>query len=260
VIREDVQARAVHEARAMLRRLLDLEIVDRSLAVGGMAFSALIPLLIVIAGWGTRDGSSLADSLVNRFDLTGAAADAVRNAFAAPQNGDTTTIFGSILVIASVLSFTRAVQRVYERTWNLPALGYRSTKYGLMWVVLFGTYWALFPVVTDAFHRNGVAWLVSLAGTFGFWLATPYLMLGRRVAWQRLILQGALTAVGMTIVVAGSALYAKRALRASAEEYGSIGVAFTLLSILWAAGFVLVGSAALGSYPYVGRRPGSDGS
>jgi hypothetical protein len=48
VIGARASERAVTEARAMVRRLLDLEIVDRSPAVGAQAFSALIPLLVVI--------------------------------------------------------------------------------------------------------------------------------------------------------------------------------------------------------------------
>jgi membrane protein len=40
----------------------------------------------------------------------------------------------------------------------------------------------------------------------------------------------------------------KRLLEPSATDFGVIGVAFTLLSLLWAAGFVLVTAAAIGSY------------
>jgi hypothetical protein len=37
------------------------------------------------------------------------------------------------------------------------------------------------------------------------------------------------------------------------HELGAIGIACTLLTLLWAAGFVLVGSAALGSSMPLGR-------
>jgi membrane protein len=239
----------------MLQRLFDLEIVDRSLAVGAQAFSALIPLLIVLAGWGARDGGSLADALVNRFGLDGDAADAVHRAFTATSTGTSLTVAGAVLVVLSALSFTRALQRVFERTWELPPRGWRATRWGLVWVASFTGYWALFPVVSDVFDGL-LRWIIALGGTFAFWLLTPYLLLARRVAWKRLVLQGALTALGMTIVAAGSGIYAPRAMSSAASEFGTIGIAFTLLSLLWAGGFVVVGAAALGSYPFVvAQRP-----
>jgi membrane protein len=90
--------------------------------------------------------------------------------------------------------------------------------------------------------------LISLAGTFALWLATPYLLLARRVPWRRLIPQAALSAAGMTVLSGGLLIYAPRAIENSAEDFGAIGVAFTLLTILWAAGFVLVTAAGVGAY------------
>jgi membrane protein len=240
----------VAEGRAMVDRVLELEIVDRSLSVGAQAFSAIIPLLIVIASLGARDGGSMADSLIERFDLKGAGADAVRRSFSAPAEGTSVTVISFLFVVISALSFTRAVQRLFERTWALEKRGMRATLWGLAWIVLFAGYWALFPVLGDAL--DGVAaWVVSLLGTFAFWLATPYVLLARRVPWRRLVLQGGLTAFGMTVVWTGAAIYAPRAMSTAASEFGAIGVAFTLLTLLWAGGFVLVGAAALGSYPYL---------
>lgn len=244
--------RLITESRLMLQRLVDLEIFDRSLAVGAQAFSALIPLLIVMAGWGARDGSSLADGLIDRFGLEGDAADAVERAFTATSSASSITIAGAVLVVFSALSFTRALQRLFERTWNLPKHHMRvAGEWGLVWIAAFTVYWALFPFLHDAVD-GPLRWVLGLGGTFAFWLLTPYLLLARRVPWRRLVLQGALTALGMTVVVAGGAIYAPRAMSTAASEFGSIGVAFTLLSLLWAGGFVLVGAAALGSYPFVG--------
>jgi membrane protein len=91
-------------------------------------------------------------------------------------------------------------------------------------------------------------------------LATPYVLLARRITAERLLLQGALTAVGMTVFAAGCAIYAPRAISTGAAEFGPIGVAFALLTLLWASGFVLVAAAAMGSYPYVCRDEAASGS
>lgn len=245
-------ARASAESKAVLDRLVGFEIIDRSLVIGAQAFSALIPVLIVIASWGARDGNSLGEGIVDRFGLTGEGADAVRGAFAAPADGTSITLAGLTFVLISALSFTRRLQRLFELSWLQEQRGVRATTWGLGWLGLFALYWALFPLVSDTL--DGVLrWTISLAGTFGFWLATPYLLLARRIPWQRLLLQAGLTAVGMTALTAGAAIYAPHAIETSAEEFGAIGVAFSLLSLLWGGGFVVVVAAAIGSYPYVVR-------
>lgn len=247
-------ARATAEGKAVVDRLVGFEIIDRSLVVGAQAFSALIPVLIVIASWGARDGNSLGEGIVDRFSLSGEGAAAVRGAFAAPADGTSITLVGLTFVLVSALSFTRRLQRLFELSWGEERRGVRATSWGLGWLGLFALYWTFTPLVGDT--MDGAArWVVSLAGTFGFWLATPYLLLARRVPGRRLLLQAGLTAVGMTTLTAGTAVYAPHAIETSAEEFGAIGVAFSLLSLLWAGGFVVVVAAALGSYPYVVRRP-----
>lgn len=245
-------ARASAEGKAVVARLVGFEIVDRSLVIGAQAFSALIPMLIVFASWGARDGNSMGESIVDRFGLTGEGADAVRGAFAAPADGTSITLVGLTFVLVSALSFTRRLQRLFELSWLQEQRGVRATTWGLGWLGLFALYWALFPLVSDALD-GPARWILSLSGTFGFWLATPYLLLARRIPWQRLLLQAALTAVGMTALTAGAAIYAPHAIETSAEEFGAIGVAFSLLSLLWGGGFVVVVAAAIGSYPYVAR-------
>jgi membrane protein len=236
--------------RAFVRRVVDrlllLEVIDRSLVVGAQAFSALVPLLIVIASIGSRDGRSFAEALIARFDLEGEGADAVRSAFAAPADGDTVTVIGGLLVIVSALAFTRALQRTYELTWNLDRRGMRGTAWGLLWLAVISlSGWV--SLVVDGALDNGLGLLVSLAVTCTLWLVTPYVLLARRIAWRRLVPQAGLTAAGMTILGLGSALYAPRAMSSSASQFGAMGVAFTLLSLLWAAGFVLVSGAAIGA-------------
>lgn len=231
----------------MVERLVEIEIVDRALAVGAQAFGALIPLLIVIASLRPRNDGSFADTLIERFDLSGSGADAVRAAFSASSASDVSvSVVGTVVVVVSALSFSRALQRVFERTWGLPPLGMRATAGGLRWLALVVVYVGLHPLLTNVLP-GAVGFAAASLGAFVFWLVTPYLLLSGRVAWRRLVLQAALCGVGMAIVTVGCAIYVPRAITSSSEQFGAIGVAFTLLSALWAGGFVIVGAAALGS-------------
>jgi membrane protein len=206
-----------------------------------------------LASLGSKDGSSFADAMIERFDLSGDSADAVHAAFAAPASGTSVTIAGILLVVFSALSFSRTLQRVFELTWNLPRRGMRGTMAGLRWLALVVVYFALHPLLGGALHGL-IGVVASLSGTFVLWLLTPYLLLDGRVPWRRLVPQAALCAVGVTVLGVGCAIYVPHAMSTSAEEFGAIGVAFTLLSVLWAGGFVIVGAAAIGSLDW---RPSS---
>ena len=49
-------------------------------------------------------------------------------------------VIGALLLVVAVLSFTRAVQRLFEQTWELDALSVRNTLNGLRWVAVFVAY------------------------------------------------------------------------------------------------------------------------
>ena len=100
--------------RACIVRFADVQGVDRAMALGAQAFSALLPLLIVYgAVVPERDGRDFADRIIDRFDLHGTAARSLRQAIA-PQGEVTQSIsvFGVVLLVIAALAFTRALQRL----------------------------------------------------------------------------------------------------------------------------------------------------
>lgn len=240
----------VETAVTVLRRLVTLEVIDRSLVIGAQAFSALVPLLIVFASIGFRNGRSFADDLVGTFQLSGRGADAVRSVLTAPGDGPGLTAAGLLLVVFSSLSFTRALQRTYELVWGLRRRGVKGSGWGLLWLGVFALYWWLAPLV-GAHLTDRTRLVASVAGSFVLWLVTPYVLLARRIPWRRLVPQAALTALGMTVLELGAVLYIPHAMSTAAAEFGGIGCAFTLLSLLWAGGFVLVAAAGLGAYAFL---------
>jgi hypothetical protein len=61
--------------RLSIERFVALDGFDRSMALAARAFTTLIPLLIIVAATAEGgDGQSLADQLIERFDLSGATA------------------------------------------------------------------------------------------------------------------------------------------------------------------------------------------
>jgi membrane protein len=236
-------------ARAWIERLVSVQLVDRAVALAGLAFTALVPLLIVYdAVVPTIDGRDFATDLADRFELKGAAAESLRQALASPAEVTSGfSVLGVVLVVFSVLSFARALQRLYEQAFRLPALGgVRGTPSTVLWLALIPAVLTVGKVI-DALLGGGLAVVADLALGAVVWTMSPYILLGRRLGWRPLVPTGVTTAVAMSILGVASVIWLPRAVAESAERYGLIGVAFALLSWLVAAGFTLVGSAAAGA-------------
>lgn len=267
MIRDHPQApRAVALTRACLDRLVEMQFVDRSVALGSLGFTALVPLLVIASAFlpGT-DG--LANELVERFHLRGDTADLVRDVFAQPDAvRQSVSWLGMLLLIVAALSFTRGLQRVYEHAWRLDVRGIAGSRAGLIWisgVVLWST---VFASVRE--------WLLDLTGPVGsltilltgnaaLWLWSPWILLAGRVAWQRLVPSALLTSVAMTAISIGSVIYMPEAIGRSATHYGPIGIAIALVSWLVGIGFALtvcagVGAVLGGERDGAAERPSTD--
>jgi membrane protein len=233
---------------AWLERLAAVQVVDRAVALGALAFSALFPLLIVYSSVAPLGSAhDFAEGIVKRLQLSGTTAQSVREVFAPSSTvAHSVTVIGFVLVVFSALSLARALQRLYELSYGLPAVGIRGTPWHLLWIALIPVYISLRPLVAGI---AGGWWHIAgslLVGVVA-WLLTPYVLLGRRLSWRELLAGAVLSALGMTALMGFSLVYLPHSLSASAKQFGTIGVAFALLSWLVLAGFVIVGSAAGGA-------------
>jgi membrane protein len=235
-------------AREWIARFIAVQGIDRAMAIGAYAYSALIPLLIVYSSVLPRQGNrSFADVLVDRLELSDGAADAVRQAFA-PSGAveSSVTALGVVLLVVSALSFTRGLQRLYEGAFGLPTRGMRNTKWGLVWIAVVCALTFARPLVLGGLS-GGVETVVSVALSVALWLVTPYLLLGRRIHWLRLAPAAVLSTIGMAGVGIWSVIWMPHTVSASAEQYGIIGIGFALLTWLVAISIVLVVAATGGA-------------
>ena len=190
-------ATSVAIARRSLARFVELHGMDRSMALAGQAFAALMPLLIVLGAATPTGGEDIVESFIDRFDLSGAAAETMREAVADPAEvNDSVSIAGALLLVISALSFTRALQRLYVLAWRLRPLGVRDNKWGLAWLAAFSLFWSLQPGVVALF--NGVLEVVvTIALECALWLFTPWILVGKAIPWRRLMPQAVLTSIGL---------------------------------------------------------------
>jgi membrane protein len=233
--------------RRALTRFFELEGFDRAMALAGQAFAALLPLLLVVSAVSPAGGRDLADTLTDRFDLDSAAAAALRASLKQPAEVQSSiSVFGVLLLVVSALSFTRAMQRLYVRAWRLDALGVFGNSWGLLWLACFSVYVSIQPAIVGLFS-GPAATFVSIGSSTALWLLTPWILVGKRIRWRRLLPQALLTSASLAVFAAASVLYMPHAVSTASHQFGVIGVAFALLSWLFVTALILVITAAVGA-------------
>ena len=231
-------------------RFIELESVDRSVALSSRAFVAVIPLAMVASALSPA-GESFGERIVDRFELEGAAAQAVRQLFAAPSDvRGAVSVVGLIALVVTSVSLGRMIQRTFERIWRLETEGPRGVLRALAWIGIFALWMAVVVPIRNALQDlelPGLGLIVTVASSTALWVWTPYVLLGGRVSWRRLLPSAVITGVGLSILTAASILYLPRTIDRAAELYGLIGVTFTFISWLFATAVVIIASAIVGA-------------
>src|SRR5215208_2554465 len=235
----------------VVNRFQKLAGFDRSVALASAALTATIPLLIVTSAVTSElGGRSTAERIIERYDLTGGGAEAVEDIFA-PASGTTTSlgIIGFLFLMVAVLSFTRAVQRLFEQTWELSPLSVRNTFNGLLWIGGLLVYASLSGVLQAALGRSRLELaptLLTAPLSAAFLVWSGWVLSAKRIGREELLPFGIVGAALLAVYSVGAAVYVPHLFSTYATRYGVIGAVFAMISALFCAMVVLVGSAAAG--------------
>jgi membrane protein len=233
-----------------VRSFVSLQGVDRALVLGSQAFTALIPLLLLMSTLAhPGQGDLVSHALIRRFRLSGSAADSVGQLFAHSAGGATGLLSGLLLFLSGV-SLTRRMQRMYQEAWRLDlprGLGHAlSAGIGLTVLVLgVGVLYLVRSLVEPLPFSGPLVLVVSALAGFLLWTTVPWLLLDRRIAWRRLIPSGVATAIGTSAYGIVSAVYMPRLLERYSEQYGLFGVTLALIGWLLAIAVIVVAATAV---------------
>jgi uncharacterized BrkB/YihY/UPF0761 family membrane protein len=235
----------------VVNRFQKLAGFDRSIALASAALTATIPLMIVASAVASElGGKGTADRIIDRYELTGGGAEAVRDIFS-PASGTSTSlgVIGFLFLMVAVLSFSRAVQRLFEQTWELEPLSVRNTFNGLLWIGGLGLYAALSGVLQAALGHSRLDITATLLATplsavFLVW--SGWVLSSKRIGRQDLLPFGIVGAATLAVYSLGAAVYVPHLFSTYATRYGVIGAVFAMISALFLAMVTLVGSAAAG--------------
>lgn len=239
--------------RRALSELARVELIDRSLALGAQMLLAIIPLLMVVgaflpSSWGADLVAQVRDTIGVRDE----AMEPLREAALSEQSMQAETgVFSLVVALASATSFSRAMQRMYARVWDLPTFrGVRAIQGSVLW--LLG--WLALLQVTAVLVRSvtGVPLtgllrvVIELMAYTLLWWWTAHLLLGGRVAWRRLLPGALLTSVCVVTLAQLSSLFMPRFAHANLDQFGPLGVVFSIASWLVLFGGLLVVATVVG--------------
>jgi membrane protein len=240
-------------------RMLEVEFIDRSVALAAKAFVSFFPLVIVVAAFlppGLR--ASVFGTITRRLGMSGASLSMARGAFATSKEVRRATgVLGLVLTFFYVSSFTAALQRVYLRAWRRPAgggvLGYVR---GALWFVGVIAYLALIGGARDLIGGArdligsgpaiAVFIVVALAAASALWWLTGYTMLRREVRLRVLLPGGFITGILMSGFAISASVWMPRTLERNTSQFGIFGVALALVTWFSGAAICIVIGACCG--------------
>ena len=224
---------------------------DRAVALASSALTALIPLTLLFGAIVPTDsGKGAADRIIERYDLTGGGAEAVKDAFS-PEAGTETelSLAGVLLLMVAVLSFARATQRLFEQTWELKPLSVRNSVNGLLWIAGLTAYMTVsgwIHGVIDLSRLQIGANLLLLPVSAGFLIWSGWVLTAKRLTRRTLLPFGVVGAVLLSLYSTGANVYVPHLFESYATRYGVIGAVFAMISALFCVMVVVVAAAALG--------------
>ena len=224
---------------------------DRAVALASGALTATIPLAIIVSAVASElGGKDAAARIIDRYDLTGAGAEAVEDLFAPPSGTSITLgIVGFLFLIVAVLSFSRAVQRLFEQTWGLDPLSVRNSLNGLLWIGGLSAYITISGFLHAAFGRSRLELTAALlaaplSAVFLIW--SGHVLSAKRIARKPLVPFGVIGAALLAVYSVGATVYVPHLFSTLATRYGVIGAVFAMISTLFALMVIVVGAATAG--------------
>ena len=233
-------------------RMLEIEFIDRSVALAGKAFVSFFPLVIVVAAFlpeGIR--SSIITAVTARLGIRGDAFVLAREAFASSEDiRKATGVLGLVLTVFFATSFTTALQRLYLRAWRRPPRRAGAGAYwrGAAWLLVALVCMALLGGLRGALGGGfglGLFAIVSLAVTAGLWWFTAWFLLEGEVRARVLLPTGVITGIVLAAYAVSAAVWMPEVVTSNEAQFGFFGVALSLVT--WFSGAaicILIGACA----------------
>ena len=238
-------------AHRLLRELARVEVIDRAVVIAAQSLFSVAPLLIVLGAFSPHVvGESLTHQIANVLGVDNSDTQSLENMATSEQVRTQTGIGSVFIVIISAMAFARALQRMYERVWELPHQGgLVGNKRCLFWLVSWIAYLQLFAVSSSALSAGDLTIVrvtLQIAISFAAWWWSARMLLLGRVGWAPLALGAVLTGISLSVLGHFSRVVMPPYVDASVQQFGALGLVFAASTWLLAFGAILVVAALIG--------------
>ena len=229
-------------------RMLEIEFIDRSIALAGKAFVSFFPLVIVVAAFmPERIRSSIITSITAGLGIRGDALTIAREAFSSSDDiRKATGLLGLVFTIFFATSFTTALQRMYLRAWRRPPrAGVGAYWRGAAWLLVALVCLALLGGLRGGGLGLGFFAIVALAVMSGLWWFTAWFLLQGEMRARVLVPTGVITSIVTAGYAASATIWMPRVVTSNEAQFGFFGVALSLVT--WFSGAaicILIGACA----------------
>ena len=217
-------------------------------------FTSLFPALLIavaVLGFFTSSDDTTKE-IIETLGVTGTNADTVENILEKAAEGkNVTSIVGFLGLAWSGLGLVAAIEYALDATWQHTGRGIKDKLRGILWgagaltIILASI--ALTAVV-DIFAAGVVLTVLSITGAIavniGLWLFTFVVLSYQKLPWRAYLPGAILGGVGLEIIKQLTSTFGKY-LAGSSLLYGSIGIAFTIITALALIGRLLIYSSIL---------------
>lgn len=253
--------------------LVRVEVFDRAMTLAAQAFTSILPIMIAAAALNPRNADQLGTTMAEQLGLS---AEASRVLEGSVPDGATVQqsvgLLGIVLILLSATSFSRALERMYARVWDVDRPGVRGAWRWLaaLLAIVIALLLLRFTrrVVDDTSYEDLASILLQLVLWTVVWTWVPWLLLKAQVPRRTMWTSGVATGVALTAVAVAGSVYLPVALSAGARQFGALGIAITYIGWLFVVCFALivgtvVAHAAIsdeGRLGRVARGPGVPGA
>ena len=227
-----------------------IEPFDRAMTLAAQAFVSVVPVMIVMAAFRPTEpgfGAFMADSM-GLSDATRAAV--AENVSTDATVGGTVGVLGFVVALITATSYSRALERMYAKVWQVRRPGLRAAWRWLaiilaliLAVVLLeltrqATEGAPLPELWD-FTLRVVVWTVV-------WTYVPWALLRAEIPLRALAFTGAVTALLLSALNVVGIIYLPIVLESGAKQFGVLGLVFAYIGWMFALSFALVLATVVG--------------
>ncbi|GIG23281.1 hypothetical protein Cch01nite_40050 [Cellulomonas chitinilytica] len=230
--------------------LVRIEPFDRAMTLAAQAFTSIVPVLIVAAAFGPSHRGP-GDALADTVGLSPEARASLEGSV--PSGADVSSsigVAGILVALITATSYSRALERMYAKIWEVERPGLRSAWRWLATIGAVVAAVALLRITREATAGGTWSGLADAAVEVLVWTAVwtfvPWVLLQHEVPARVLVCGGLLSAVALAVLAAVGGIYLPLALEAGARQFGVLGMTFAYIGWLFALSFAVVVASVVG--------------